>query len=79
MLINVQYSQKAIFSFEKGSTCQNHSSSDSLHPVKNPPVKFSIFLGTTFPLPSLTGKCHWEIQKSLGDARGNIKWEIYNE
>ena len=34
ILIDVQYSQKAGFSFEKGSNCQNHCSSDSLHPVK---------------------------------------------
>ena len=34
VLIDVQHSQKAVFSFEKGSNCQNHSSSGSLHPVK---------------------------------------------
>ena len=33
VLIDVQYSQKAIFSFEKGSIGQNHSSSGSHHPV----------------------------------------------
>ena len=32
-LIDVQYSQKAVISFEKGSNPQNHSSS-SLHPAK---------------------------------------------
>ena len=36
-LIDVQYSQKAVFSFEKGSNCQNHSSSGSLDLVKNAP------------------------------------------
>ena len=33
VLIDVKYSQKAIFSFEKGSIDQNHSSSGSHHPV----------------------------------------------
>ena len=43
ILIDVKYSQKAAFSFEKGSNRQNHSSSGSLHPVKkSPPVKFPI-------------------------------------
>ena len=37
VLIDVQHSQKAVFSFEKGSNCQNHSSSSSLHPVKKFP------------------------------------------
>ena len=42
VLIDVQYSQKAVFSFEKGSNCQNHSSSDSLNLVKKfPPSKIS--------------------------------------
>ena len=36
-LIDVQYSQKAVFSFEKGSNCQNHSSSGSLDLVKKCP------------------------------------------
>ena len=39
ILIDVQYTQKAVFSFEKGLNCQNHSSSGSLHPVKNSPRK----------------------------------------
>ena len=39
-LIDVQYSQNAVFSFEKGSDCQNLSSSDSHHKVKKfPPTK----------------------------------------
>ena len=41
-LIDVQYSQKAVFSFEKGLNCQNHSSSGSLCPVTPlPPSKIS--------------------------------------
>ena len=42
ILIDVQYSQKAVFSFEKGSNRQNHFSSGSLHPV-NPPPPQEIF------------------------------------
>ena len=34
ILIDVQYSQEAIFGFGKGSNSQNHSSSGSIHPVK---------------------------------------------
>ena len=34
ILIDVHYSQKAVSSFEKGSNCQNYSSSSSLYPVK---------------------------------------------
>ena len=37
ILIDVQYSQKAVFSFEKGSNRQNHSCSGSLSPVTPPP------------------------------------------
>ena len=45
ILIDVQYSQKAVFSFEKGSNHQNHSSSGSLNLIKKfPPVKFPILL-----------------------------------
>ena len=42
ILIDVQYSQKAVFSFEEGLNCENHSSG-SQHPVKKyPPAKFLI-------------------------------------
>ena len=43
ILIDVQYSQKAVFSFEKGLNCQNHSLSGSHHPVGKllPPGKIS--------------------------------------
>ena len=37
ILINVHHSRKAVFSFEKGSNHQNHSSSGSLQPVIPPP------------------------------------------
>ena len=42
ILIDVQHSWKAVFSIEKGSNHQNHSSSGSLHLVTLPPVKFLI-------------------------------------
>ena len=49
ILFDAQYSQKAVFIFEKGSNCQNQSSSGSLHPVK----KFRI-VKFTIPPQSLT-------------------------
>ena len=43
ILIDVQNSQKAVFSFEKGSNDQNHPSKGSSHPVKkSPQAKFLI-------------------------------------
>ena len=43
ILIEVQYLHKAVFTFEKGSNCQNHSSSSSCHLVKrSPPVNIPI-------------------------------------
>ena len=70
ILIDVQYSQKAAFSFEKGSNCQNHSSSGSLHPVKNstpPSVKFVIPLrhwgrGFTWPQLLLLFEKPWSLE-----------------
>ena len=44
ILIDIQYSEKAVFSFEKNSICQNHFSSGSLNLLKNllpPPSKTS--------------------------------------
>ena len=43
-LIDFQYLQKVVFSFEKGSNGQNHSSSGTHHTIKKipPPAKFSI-------------------------------------
>ena len=54
VLIDVQYSQKAVFSFEKGSNHQNQSSSGSLYLVNTPPppVKFPI------PPPTEGGGIH---------------------
>ena len=43
ILINVQYFQNVVFSFEKGLSGQNHSLSDSQHPIeKFSPGKFHI-------------------------------------
>ena len=44
ILINVQYSQKAVFSFQKGSNHKKHSSSGPLHPVKKSPPSHSLLL-----------------------------------
>ena len=38
ILINVQYLQKVVFSFEKGSNAQNHSLSDSQHLITPTPI-----------------------------------------
>ena len=39
ILIDIQYSQKAVFSFEKGSNHQNQSSPGSLHLEKKFPLQ----------------------------------------
>ena len=53
ILINAQYLQNVVFSFEKDSNGQNRSLYDSHHPIKNPPTKLSIPLTSTGenPLP----------------------------
>ena len=38
ILVNVQYLQNVVFSFEKGSSCQNHFVSDSHQPVEKFPL-----------------------------------------
>ena len=45
VLIDVQYIQNVVVSFEKGSNGQNHSSSDSHHPITHTSSK------TLHPLP----------------------------
>ena len=53
VLIDVQYTQKTIFSFEKGLIGQNHSASGSHCPVKTfTPSKI-------YDLP-LTPYCYWK-------------------
>ena len=52
ILIDVQYSEKAVFNLEKGSNCENHSYSGSHHPIKkSSPAKFLIFPLPTPPPP----------------------------
>ena len=55
ILIDVQYSQTAVFSFEKGLNGQNYSSG-SHYPVKKipPPAKFPIPFPLGGPPPPLT-------------------------
>ena len=38
VLIDVQYLQNVDFSFEEGPNGQNHSSSDTHHPIRSPPI-----------------------------------------
>ena len=55
ILVDVQYSQKAAFNFEKGLNWQNHSSSGFLHLVKKlSPSKISnsVSLGEFSSIPS---------------------------
>ena len=42
ILIDVQYLQNVISSFDEGSKGQNHSLPDSYHPIKNPPANIPI-------------------------------------
>ena len=51
ILIDVQYSLKTVFSFEKGLNRQNHSSSVSLYPVKSSPIKLLVPPVKFNPLP----------------------------
>ena len=46
ILIDVQYSQNAVLNFEKFSNCQNHSSSDSHHLVKQSHQQCSLLFDT---------------------------------
>ena len=39
--IDVQYIENVVVSFEKGSNAQNHSSSDSHHPITHTSSKMS--------------------------------------
>ena len=52
ILIDVQYLQNVLFSFEKGSNGENHSLTDSYHPMKKSPSRIShLPTGQEFPLP----------------------------
>ena len=73
ILIDVQYSQKAVCSFEKGSNCQNHSFSGSHYPVKKLPPQGNFWPPTTWRVgggvncPPLNA-----IWKTLDDINQNI-------
>ena len=56
VLIDVQYSQNAVFSFEKLSSRQNHSSSGSHHLVKNTPSSVHYFLTQGQETPKILGE-----------------------
>ena len=63
ILVDVQYSENAVFTFEKGSNCQNHSSLGSHHLAKNLSSKISKFppppSGGIYPSPP-TPYCYLE-------------------
>ena len=63
ILIDVQYSQNAVFSFEKGLNHQNHSPSGSHHPVKNSPSKIS---------DSPNPHCYMETPEVWGQGSSNL-------
>ena len=63
ILIDVQYLQKAVFSFGKGSYGQNYFSSGSQNPPIKPPHK--IFCPPPPPPPTLTPLTYLENPASL--------------
>ena len=67
--IDIDYSQKTVSSFKKGSNCQNHSSSDFLHPVKKSPLrKISDSPATSYHYlenPSSMEQIFWQLQKAV--------------
>ena len=67
ILIDVQYSQKAVFSFEKDLSGQNHSSSGYNPLEKNSPSKIS-----TPPLYTHTFYCYLENQPCSHKFLNNI-------
>ena len=70
ILIDVQYSQKAVFSFKKGLNCQDHSSSGSFHPVNLPPP--SKISDSSPPLPPFIPKYDNFRLISVGGVKGAI-------
>ena len=56
ILIDVQYSQNAVCSFEKFSNRQNHSSSGSHQLVKNPPQQCSLLFDKVRETPKILGE-----------------------
>ena len=53
ILINVQYLEKAVFSFDIGSTGQKYSSSGYHHPIKKFPAPKFLISPTTSPLNAI--------------------------
>ena len=67
ILIDVQYSQEAAFSCEKALNRQNHSSSGSLHPIKNlPPPPTGKNLPPPHPLPLFGKPCIYLVNMFSG-------------
>ena len=57
ILVDVQYSQNAVFSFEKFSNRQNHPSSGFQHLVKKfPPAVFTTFWYKVREIPEILGE-----------------------
>ena len=65
VLIDVRYIQNVVVSFEKGSNGQNHTSSDSHHPITHTSSTISHPPPLTLPL---TNKAVW---KTLDNWRGS--------
>ena len=77
IVIDVQYVQKVVSSFEKSSNGQNHSSSDSDHPKKKiPPQNLSLRLLEGYPLSrnaiSKTLNCPFAPKEVSWGKLGNI-------
>ena len=70
ILIDNRYPEKAVFSFEKGSNCQNHCSSGSHLPVTHPLPFSQIYDSPVLP-PPLTA-----IWKTLETAVQKKTWTL---
>ena len=62
ILIDVQSSQKAVFSSQKGWNCQDHSSSGSLCSVKNLPPPLAHLSKISDPHPPTPFTTIWKTQ-----------------
>ena len=66
ILINVQYLQNVVFSFEKGSNGQSHTLSDSYHLIQKVPREdFPLFFNTIWKTLSMKGRVHFQWGASL--------------
>ena len=67
VLIDVQYIQNVVFSFQRCSNGQNHSLSDSHHPITHTPSKICVFLHGYEKFR--TGSCSFElVEGELGSG-----------